>query len=148
VLTELVRQRLARTICTRYRDEDLRLRVVTLDPALEDRVRAGIEHNEEGLVIRLSPGEVDGLCGQIGEETDRLIAAGRPPILLVDPQLRPVLKLLTAAHIPQLVVLSYHEITRDTRIEAVAMAADDGHGTSDGGLPAPHLARAASAANR
>jgi hypothetical protein len=28
---------------------------------------------------------------------------------------------LTAAHLPQLVVLSYNEITRDTRIESVAM---------------------------
>jgi len=28
---------------------------------------------------------------------------------------------LTAAHIPQLVVLGYSEITRDTKIEAVGM---------------------------
>lgn len=148
-LTELVRQRLARTICTRYRDENLRLCVVTLDPAWEERIRSGIEHNEEGLVIRLSPGDVDGLCRLIGAQTERLLAAGRPPILLADPQIRPALKLLTAAHIPQLVVLSYHEITRDTRIEGVGMVreTDEGHETSGADLPAPHLARAAAAAN-
>ena len=32
---QYVRQRLARTICTRYRDPDHRLHVVTLDPALD-----------------------------------------------------------------------------------------------------------------
>ena len=45
-LAECVRQRLARTICTRYRDQDGRLHVVTLDPALEERIRAGFEHDE------------------------------------------------------------------------------------------------------
>ena len=49
-LTEYVRHRLARSICTRYRNAENRLFVVTLDPALEDRIRAGFEHNEHGLV--------------------------------------------------------------------------------------------------
>ena len=50
LLTEYVRHRLARTICTRYRDHDNRLYVATLDPALEDRIRAGFDHNEQGAV--------------------------------------------------------------------------------------------------
>ena len=135
-LAELVRQRLARTICTRYRDQDLRLHVVTLDPALEERIRAGFERNEEGLTIRLSPREADALCRSIAAETDKLVAGGRPPIVLVDPQIRPALKLLTAAHLPQLVVLSYHEITRDTRIEAVAMAGEGDNGPQVAGVAA------------
>ncbi len=68
LLTEYVRARLARTISTRYRDRDNRLYVVTLDPALEDRIRAGFEHNERGLFIRMSPQAVETTC--------RLIAAG------------------------------------------------------------------------
>src|SRR5690606_1041838 len=47
LLTEFVRNRLARAICTRYRDKDNRLYVVSLDPALEDRIRAGIDHNDK-----------------------------------------------------------------------------------------------------
>jgi flagellar biosynthesis component FlhA len=31
---------------------------------------------------------------------------------------------MTLSHLPQLVVLSYNEITRDTKIEALAMVAD------------------------
>jgi flagellar biosynthesis protein FlhA len=149
-LVEVVRQRLARTISARYRDQDLRLYVVTLDPALEERVRAGIEHGEAGLAVCLSPREVDGICRRIVTEVETLIAAGRPPVLLVDPQIRPAVKLLTAAHLPQLVVLSYHEISRDTRIEAVGMATDveDGPTIAAGDVPAPHLGRAAVAASR
>ena len=40
------------------------------------------------------------------------------------PSIRPAVKQLTAAHLPDLIVLSYGEITRDTKIEAVGMAHD------------------------
>ena len=62
LLTEYVRHRLARQICTRYRDAEGELYVVTLDPALEDRIRAGFEHTERGLFIRMSPQAVETTC--------------------------------------------------------------------------------------
>ena len=33
-----------------------------LDPAMEDRIRAGFEHNERGLFIRMSPQAVEATC--------------------------------------------------------------------------------------
>ena len=124
LLTEYVRHRLARTICTRYRDKDSRLHVVTLDPAMEDRIRAGFDHNEHGLFVRLSPQAVEATCRAIAAEVDSLTVANRPPVVLVSPQIRAALKLMTSSHLPQLVVLSYNEITRDTKIESVALVAD------------------------
>ena len=50
LLTEYVRHRLARQICTRYRNAEGELYVVTLDPALEDRIRAGFEHTRARAV--------------------------------------------------------------------------------------------------
>lgn len=123
-LTEYVRHRMARTLCTRYRDQESRLFVVTLDPALEDRIAAGIEHTERGLFIRMSPQAVQKTCEIIGVEIDKLQRAGHWPILLVSPQIRPGLKQLTASNLPRLVVLSYNEITRDTRIEALGIVSD------------------------
>jgi flagellar biosynthesis protein FlhA len=123
-LTEYVRHRLARTICTRYRDKDGKLNVVTLDPALEDRIAAGIDHNERGLFIRMSPQAVEATCGLIAEGVHKLTATGHSPIVLVSPQIRPGLKQLSAANVPDLVVMSYNEITRDTRIESVGMIND------------------------
>ena len=52
LLAEYVRHRLARQICTRYRNAEGELHVVAFDPALEDRIRAGFEHTERGLFIR------------------------------------------------------------------------------------------------
>ena len=126
LLTEYVRHRLARTICARYRDKDNTIRVVTLDPALEDRIRANVDHTDHGLFIRLSPQMVERICRAIGQEVQKLIAENRPPIVLAGPQIRPALKQLTLSHLPQLVVLSYNEITRDTRVESVSLVTDTG----------------------
>jgi flagellar biosynthesis protein FlhA len=124
LLTEYVRHRLARSICTRYRNAENRLYVVTLDPTLEDRIRAGFEHNEHGLFIRMSPQAVEAICRQITAGVEKLTLANRSPVVLVSPQIRAALRQMTVSHLPNLVVLSYNEITRDTKIEAMAMVSD------------------------
>jgi flagellar biosynthesis protein FlhA len=124
LLTEYVRNRLARTICTTYRDRENRLYVVTLDPALEDRIRAGFEHTERGLFVRMSPQAVEKTCQLIAKDLEKLSVKNRPAVVLVSPQIRPALRQMTASHLPRLAVLSYNEITRDTKIESVAMISD------------------------
>jgi flagellar biosynthesis protein FlhA len=118
LLTELVRRRLGRTLCARYRDDARRLRVVALDPALEDRILAGIQHSEQGYSVRLSPQTIQGLCDLIGAEASRLRTAGYPPVVLTSPEIRPALKQITVSRLPSLVVLSYDEITSDTLVES------------------------------
>ena len=124
LLSELVRARLARTISTKHRDAQGRLHVITLDPAMEDRVRAGFEHTDRGLFLRTSPQAIEAACRAIAAELEKLTRANHPPIVLVSPQIRAALKQMTAAHLPNLIVLSYNEITRDTKIESAAMVAD------------------------
>ncbi len=124
LLTEHVRHRLARTLCTRYRDDQRRLLVATMDPALEDRIRASIDHSERGLFIRMSPQAVEHTCRRIAEAIKELQARNRPLVLLVSPQIRAGVRQLTEAHLPDLVVLSYNEITRDTIVESVAVVTD------------------------
>ncbi len=123
-LTEYVRNRLARTLCARYRDGENRLLVLTLDPSLEDRIAAGIEHNERGLFVRMSPQAVETTCAIIADGVAKLRQQHRPPVILVSPQIRPGLRQLTSSNLPYLHVLSYNEITRDTRIEAVGIISD------------------------
>lgn len=124
VLTEIVRARLARTLCSRYRDATNTLHVVTLDPALEDRIRAGVEHTDRGLFVRLSPAAVEALCRALAPAVEKLARQGHPPVVLVSPAIRAALRQITQAHLPDVVILSYNEITRDTRIESAAMVSD------------------------
>ncbi len=123
-LAEYVRNRLARTISTRYRDAEGRLFVLTLDPALEDKVAAGIEHTERGLFIRTSPQTIEKICQRIGDELPKLTRTGKRPIVLVSPQVRAGLKQMTAANLPRLVVMSFNEVTRDTKVEIVGIVND------------------------
>lgn len=123
-LVEQVRRRLARTISSRYRDAAQRLHVAVIAPALEERISAAIQHGDEGIWIRMSPQDIELTCEQIEQTIKNLVALGHPPVLLVSPRVRAGLRELTQPLMPQLKILSYQEVTPDTRIESLAMVAD------------------------
>lgn len=116
LLTEYVRHRLARQLCTRYRDSESKLHVIALDPVLEDKVRAGFEHTDRGLFVRLPPATVESVSRAIGTEAEKLATNGHSPILLVSPQVRAAVKQMTETSLPQLAVMSFNEVTRDTTL--------------------------------
>ena len=118
LLTTFVRMKLARTICTRYRDENNVLRVVMLDPALEEQIRAGFEYGQNGLFVRMSPIAIAHLCKKIFSEAEKLTSQNYPAIVLVNPSIRAALKSMTSAALPGLVVLSLAEITHDTQVSS------------------------------
>jgi flagellar biosynthesis protein FlhA len=124
LLAEYVRHRLARQICTRYRNGEGELYVVAFDPALEDKIRAGFEHSERGLFIRMAPQSVEAICRAVSENVTKLTARGHSPIVLVSPQIRAAVKRITENHMPNLIVLSFNEVTRDTKIVTVGMITD------------------------
>ncbi len=124
-LTEFVRHRLARTICSRYTDAEKKIYVVTFAPAFEDRIAAGFEHNERGLFIRMSAEAIAKTCERISLEVSKLTRAGKTPIVLVSPQIRPAVKQITSANLSRLVVLSFNEIPRDTTMESVGLVVDE-----------------------
>ncbi len=53
-LTERVRHRLARSICAQYRDDRDRLHVITLDPALEERILKATQLTDRDVLIKFS----------------------------------------------------------------------------------------------
>ena len=72
----------------------------------------------------MSPPAIQTTCELIATEIEKLTRANHQPVVLVSPQIRPGLKQLTASHLPKLVVLSYNEVTRDTKIESVGIVSD------------------------
>ena len=124
LLAEYVRHRLARQICTRYRNADGELYVVAFDPALEDKIRAGFEHTDRGMFMRLAPQTVEAICRAVSGEIAKLTARNHAPIVLVSPQIRAAVKRISENHLPQLVVMSFNEVTRDTKIVTLGMVAE------------------------
>jgi flagellar biosynthesis protein FlhA len=117
LLTEFARHALSRSICQQYRDRDRVLHVVTIDPAVEDIIAAGVEYGERGMIIKLSPQVAEAVAQGIAEQLPALTSFGRPPVVVTSPQIRAALKQITTTAIPSLAVLSLNEITRDTLVE-------------------------------
>jgi flagellar biosynthesis protein FlhA len=117
ILTEYVRHSLSRTICQQYRDTQRTLHVITLDPALEDVLAAGFDFGERGLVVKLSPQVAEAVTQELAKQLQKLVRAGRPPVVLCSPQVRAGLRQITHAALPKLAVLSLNEVTRDTAVE-------------------------------
>ena len=85
LLTEYVRHRLARQICTRYRNAEGELYVVAFDP--RSRIGFGNQRHKHGMFIRLSPQVVEATCRVISTQVE-LTTTNHTPIVLVSPSHR------------------------------------------------------------
>lgn len=116
-LTEHVRQSLARTICQQHRDAQRVMRVVTLDPVLEEALATTIE---------LPPRDIEQIVQAVGSEIRQAATGGTHPVLLCRPEVRQAVKQITVAALPHLVVLSFREITADTVVESLGQVSIEG----------------------
>lgn len=100
---EIVRQRLSRTLCAQLRDSQRVLRVISLDKTMTD----SFLHNK-------SP---DVTCDAIRRAVKNLTSEGYPPVILVAPEVRRRVKLISEESGIWAHVLSTNEITTDTQLE-------------------------------
>jgi flagellar biosynthesis protein FlhA len=121
VLTEYVRNSLARTICKQYVDDQDRLWVITLDPALEDFINSHIERGEHGTSNRIPPQTAQQIVQRIAARAAELTQTGRTAVLLCSPQVRCPLRRMIESSLPHVAVLSFNEIVQGIAVEAVAL---------------------------
>ena len=98
-LIELVRCGLRRNICQQYRDTQHVMRVISLEPKLEDWLLSSLGRSENTALyqqqaLRLPPPVVDALIEAIFADISELTASGFPPIILCSSPLRPGLRQL------------------------------------------------------
>jgi len=123
VLTEYVRNSLARSISRRHSGQDGRIYVITLDPKLEDVIKAATERGERGSIVSLSPAMVSRIGERLSEEISKLVKSGHEPVILCSPQVRAQVKKIADAVLPGISVLSYNEIVQDVKVESLGMVA-------------------------
>ena len=125
-LVEKARQTLGRQICLQYADQDRNLRVLTIDPALEQKIIDSRVDTPSGVVSALEPA----LQRQWIKALTRAVAAvqqkGWLPIVLCSEGARALVKASTERELPDLVVLSVPEIVADARVEAVGEIKTEG----------------------
>ena len=124
-LTEHVRRGLARRITEQYRGPDGRLHVVALSREVDARLTAAGRQTETRPDAALGADAARSLILAVAAAVGPLIEAGYPPVVLGSAEARPVLKDLTRADLPRLVVLSQREIPRDTPVEVFGTVVEE-----------------------
>jgi flagellar biosynthesis protein FlhA len=121
VLTEYVRNAMARAVCKQYVDDQDRLWVITLDPALEDFISSHIERSEHGTSNRIPPQAAQQIVQRIAARAGELTQTGRSAVLLCSPQVRSSLRRMIESNLPHVAVLSFNEVVQGITVEAVAL---------------------------
>ncbi|MCL2759010.1 MAG: flagellar biosynthesis protein FlhA [Treponema sp.] len=120
-LTEKARQALASQICHQYADEDKRLRVLTIDPALEQRIIDAKYETASGMVCALDPPTQKAWIRSVSKAVTAVKEKGWMPVILCSEQARFLVKNSTDRELPDLAVLSVPEIVQGIIPEAVGM---------------------------
>jgi flagellar biosynthesis protein FlhA len=119
ILTEHVRQALARTISSLYQAEDGQLHVLTLDQQVERTVAESLQQTEQGTFLAIDPAYAKTIMDDLTVKMEDYKSLGVQPLLVCSAQIRSHFKKLADRFIPGLAVLSYDEIVSSTKIQIV-----------------------------
>jgi flagellar biosynthesis protein FlhA len=118
-LSELVRQRLGRTLCEQHADKSGVIHAVTLDPALENRIAASVGAGGGGDAKPVDPAYLQRLVERIERTLSTAAKGGREVVLLVRSNVRRLIGELVRASLPKVAVVSYNEVVPARSIETV-----------------------------
>ncbi len=121
VLAEYVRMALKRQITELYKDNTGKINVFTIDPAIEQKLSDSVQNTKQGLMLVLDPVLTDLVLRRMGEQSDRMQAAGLIPAVICSPNIRLALRRLVEASYPTLAVISYNEILPTAELVSVGM---------------------------
>ena len=120
-LTEKARQALASQICHQYADEDRRLRVLTIDPELEQKIIDSKFETPSGIVSAMDPKSHHAWIKAVTKAVVAVKEKGWMPVILCSEQARFLVKNSTDRELPDLAVLSIQEIVQDIIPEAAGV---------------------------
>jgi flagellar biosynthesis protein FlhA len=121
LLTEVVRQRLAVSICNSLSPDRKVLHVLTLDPVVEEglvSVATSAPGTSTNTALRDDPRLLDKVLLRIASATDRMLKSNLVPVLLCAPELRRQLRNLCARANPHLRVISLAEVAAGFELRA------------------------------
>jgi len=118
LLTEYVRQRIAKGMLAPYLQEGKVLQVMTLDRNLEEVLSKNIKHTEHGSYLALDPKLVEEIVQTVAKEVEQLVALNTQPVIMTSPNLRRHLRKLIEPSLPTVFVVSHAEIVDDINLQA------------------------------
>ncbi|WP_213814904.1 FHIPEP family type III secretion protein [Glaciihabitans sp. dw_435] len=120
-LIEAARQALGPALTAAHLDGGV-LRVITIDPALEQAMLESMRPSEHGTQILLDVSLVEALLVSVKDTVAALEDAGQSAVVVCAPAIRPAVRRLIAARVHGIPVLSYTEATAaELNIETVGV---------------------------
>jgi len=119
LLTEYVRNKLSRSIISPYIGEDGFLKLITMDPGVEDLLIQGIQKADHGSYLSIDPKVADSIIASIKQEAEKAMSKNIQPILLTSPVIRRHLKKMVEYFVPSLMVLSQSELLSDIGFKSI-----------------------------
>ncbi|MCL1929293.1 MAG: flagellar biosynthesis protein FlhA [Treponema sp.] len=119
LLTEKARQSLSRQLCLQYADTEKILRVLTIEPVLEQKIIDSRVETASGVISALDPPVHNGWIKALTRAITAVQEQGWLPVTLCSEAARFLVKSSTSRELPELVVLSVPEIVNEINVEAV-----------------------------
>ncbi len=123
ILTEYVRQALARTITKPYETDEGLLYVLTFQQDLEERISKGIQRTDQGSFLSLDPAFLQRLIQTASREVKRILNLGHHPIILTTPLVRRHARKLLERFLPELAVIAHSELSSPLEIKSLGTIA-------------------------
>ncbi|WP_404335995.1 flagellar biosynthesis protein FlhA [Planococcus rifietoensis] len=121
LLTEYVRQALARQITRQYAPDNESLKVITAGASLEKKFADSVHRTEQGNYLSIDPESSQTIFQKITEQAGQLQQNGVQPILLTSPAIRIYMRQFVERFAPDLPVLSYNELEPEIEIQSVGV---------------------------
>lgn len=121
ILTEYVRQALARQITLQFTVQGDPLQVITAGASLEKKIADSIQQSEQGNYLSIDPESSQHIYQEVMEQVKRIQQTGVQPILLTSPAIRMYLRQFLERYIPDLPILSYNELEPDVEVQSIGV---------------------------
>lgn len=121
LLTEYVRQNLARQITNSFITDENRIKVITLSGKVEKTIADGVQQTEHGNFLSLDPTISQSILEAIAAKLEELTLMDHQPILLCSPAVRMYVRQLTERYFPNVPILSYNELESNVEVQSVGV---------------------------
>jgi flagellar biosynthesis protein FlhA len=119
VLTEYVRQGLARSITKQLQGADGSLAVIVVDPKVERQILEAVQSTPQGSYLALDPVTSDKITESLKRNFEDGVRKGYQPVVLCSPSIRRYLKKLAERISGSIMVLSHSEVAPNTRVYSI-----------------------------
>jgi flagellar biosynthesis protein FlhA len=121
LLTEYVRQALARQITHQFTEDGDTLKVITVSGKIEKVIADGVQQTEQGNYLAIDPNDSQKILEATAGQVEQLSAIGQQPIILCSPAVRMYVRQITERYFPQVPILSYNELEANVEVQSVGV---------------------------